>query len=403
MKRFATSAILLLSLTVNVSAVRADDKQEAIKHFEAGFSLMEKRDFKAASAEFELSVKLYANANNLYNLAGSYRGEKRFEEALDAFNRILAEFNDKIDEELRADVQNQIAMIEKYVSKLNLETLPTGAALRVNGRDVGVSPLKAPLIMSPGDHTIEASLLGYETGKQQVNLSSGEVKKIVVPLAPQKSTLTIDAPQSGATVALNGKPVGLTPIKIELFLDAGIHYISMNKEGFEPIEQAVELKVGEDKTVQLTLKPVSKAVDAAKSTSKEQAENRNKKKSRLKPVAWALVGATAGLACASGALWGVTSAKWDDRESKVVEIDSNMGEWDFSDPADDAAEKELRGEIDELRSQISNLNKAAVAVSIATGAAAAATVAVWMLVRKGNKESKPQAVFVGPGGLQVSF
>ena len=139
------------------------------------------------------------------------------------------------------------------------------------------------------------------------------------------------------------------------------------------------------------------SADGTKPISKE-----NSKKSKLKPIAWALLGGTAALAGASGALWGVTAAKWSDYESKVETINSSMDRWDFSNPSDDNAEKTLRSDANELDRQISNLNKAAVAVSIATGVVAAATTVVWVILKRKN-EAPPEDVSVGLGGLAVRF
>jgi hypothetical protein len=399
MKCCAAVVISIVCFLVMIDTARADDKGEAKKHFEAGFTLMEQRNFKAASMEFELSVKLYANENNLYNLANSYRGERRFEEALATFNRILVEFKDKLDDELRTDVLNQISMIKKYVSRLDVQTIPSGAVIKVDGKEVGTSPLKAPLTMIPGVHVIEASLLGYDIGNQQVTLVSGVDKSVTITLQVPKSSLTIAADQPGAVVSLNGREIGFTPITVPVTLDAGLHSVSMKKEGFEPTQQEIELKVGENKSIQFMLKPLPKApstIDLSEQAEKDKPKN----KSKLKPLVWALVGGTAALACASGALWGVTATKWSFREDSVETI--NSGEWDFSNPQDVTDEQSERDYANELGQEIPKWNKAAVAMTVVTAAAAAATTVVGILMKRG-KESSASTVSVGPGGLEVSF
>ena len=58
---------------------------------------------------------------------------------------------------------------EKFFSTLNIDSVPAGAAIRVDGQPVGVAPLR--VIIRAGDHEIEASADGLPSRKLPVNLN----------------------------------------------------------------------------------------------------------------------------------------------------------------------------------------------------------------------------------------
>ena len=50
----------------------------------------------------------------------------------------------------------------------------------------------------------------------------------------------------GATVSLDGKVVGVAPLERPLFVDVGPHAIHVELEGFVPVEQSVDARMGDD-------------------------------------------------------------------------------------------------------------------------------------------------------------
>ena len=129
----------------------ADDKAEAKKHFKNGTALQKAEDFEAAVAEYERSVDYYASESNLYNLANCYRALRRTEDANKTFERILKEFGDELEQATREDIETQIKALKAERPKLMISTVPEGASVKVDGEDVGVTPLAEPLILPPGE------------------------------------------------------------------------------------------------------------------------------------------------------------------------------------------------------------------------------------------------------------
>jgi hypothetical protein len=59
----------------------------------------------------------------------------------------------------------------------------------------------------------------------------------------------------GATVLLDGAPLGTTPLAEPAVVDLGMHTLSIHKEGYEPVEQPVDVAGGSVADLKVTLAP----------------------------------------------------------------------------------------------------------------------------------------------------
>lgn len=75
-------------------------------------------------------------------------------------------------------------------------------------------------------------------------------------LRPVVGNIVIDGVQSGATVAIDGKPEGTTPLKGPLHVAVGTRVVRILKAGFETFEQRVEAPGGKEVTVRAVLAPL---------------------------------------------------------------------------------------------------------------------------------------------------
>jgi len=160
------------AILVFAGTIRADDKDEAKRHFEAGMTLLQTDDFAGAAAAFETSVRLFPTKTSLFNLANCYKALQRYGDSLETIHRLEAEFGGTMGEELEVEASNLRRELENLVGHLLVEVDPFGATIRVDGREAGKAPLGKPLVLGPGDHEVEASLDGYAAEKRTVRVES---------------------------------------------------------------------------------------------------------------------------------------------------------------------------------------------------------------------------------------
>jgi hypothetical protein len=69
----------------------------------------------------------------------------------------------------------------KSVLIVFIESTPPGALIRVDGRDLGPTPLTVRQ-MRPGTHTIELRMPGYKPWSQRLTVAAGDNRRVTAPL-----------------------------------------------------------------------------------------------------------------------------------------------------------------------------------------------------------------------------
>ena len=154
--------------------------------------------------------------------------------------------------------------------RITVRTTPAGARVTIDGKDVGKSPLTVPNLPR-GTHTVRVMRDGYTTIERRVvitpsqpastltlNLARGAAPPAARPPAapesrsPQTASLTIESRPSGATVIIDGKRVGTTPLALP-GVSVGTHAVRMEMAGYKPWTASVPVVAGEKNRVAASL------------------------------------------------------------------------------------------------------------------------------------------------------
>ena len=140
---------------------------------------------------------------------------------------------------------------------LTVETAPAGAALFVDGRFAGVSPVTVADVQ-PGTHLLWAERRGYVPLRQPVEVGKDTqpVRLKLRRLGQAALTITTDPPD--VYVYLDGEFRGVTPLKLRSLPPNG-HHLRLEKVNFTPVTERLELADGEEKTLDRRLE--SRSVD----------------------------------------------------------------------------------------------------------------------------------------------
>jgi hypothetical protein len=242
----------ILVTCVSWSAV-AGDKEQAKQLFDAGLKLMRMDDFAGATADFERSVALYPTQNSLFNLANCYKAVQRYTDALNVLARLRRQFADKLKPEIKEAADRQEQEIQSLVARLTIRTEPADAKVKLDGRELGTGPSLGPLMLGPGDHEIEASRLGYQDLRRSVQLVSGAEVTETFNLVAEPGHLALRTNADGASVLVDGKEVGKTPLASALSLTAGRHVVTVERSGYEPAERTVDVTAGAQQDLEIQL------------------------------------------------------------------------------------------------------------------------------------------------------
>ena len=132
---------------------------------------------------------------------------------------------------------------------------PSNAAVSVDGVQVGVTP--GPVPVSSGERRILVKLPGYKgwrdilhvTARQPLNLPS-------IKLERADGLLDVRSTPRGASVTVNGRYEGLTPIEIAVEPGAtlGIHVF---KVGHAPVERSIRVESGAERSLSVDLRALT--------------------------------------------------------------------------------------------------------------------------------------------------
>jgi len=123
---------------------------------------------------------------------------------------------------------------------LSVESNPSGADVYVNGRHVGVSPVKVEELV-PGTHKIRVSKDRYQDYNEDLFIKKGQAKVIQADLTPKPfGDLKVNSNPSGAEVYIDDDKRGITPIALEN-LPKGTRKVMVKKEGFDTWLDTVEI------------------------------------------------------------------------------------------------------------------------------------------------------------------
>lgn len=122
---------------------------------------------------------------------------------------------------------------------LSIDSYPQNCEVYLNGEYVGVTPLEKSVKI--GKYTLEVKKEGYEDYKKEVTIERGKETVIIANLEISTGSLIVKTDPDGATVFVDGKNYGLTPIEIK-DLEIGEHEIVISKEGYAQIIKKIDIR-----------------------------------------------------------------------------------------------------------------------------------------------------------------
>jgi TonB family protein len=141
---------------------------------------------------------------------------------------------------------------------LRIQSSPPGGLVTVNGESRGAAPLEVASL-APGSYEVRVELRGYEAKAQTITITAEEptadVKVNLVRTAPVTGTADILSTPFGAAIAVNGAPVGQTPL-LQHRLRPGAYRIDVTKEGYEPFTTSLTVEAGKKARLDAELKAV---------------------------------------------------------------------------------------------------------------------------------------------------
>ena len=370
--------------------------QDGVVNFRVGkfaesIKVLKKARRKARDPKIKAKIHLYLGMNFAVKKKQRKKARKSFTRALkldptltlasgDAKKSIIALF-----EEVR----------QGMTGTLEVESTPAGALVQIGDQSVGKTPYRGKLHV--GRHSVlllsEDKLERYEA---ELVVEQGKSYSIQGKLKFVGGKLTVATRPDKARVLLDGKEIGVTPLK-DARVAAGDHELRLELNGHEAQTRKFKLARGGSVALELTLKPPPPRVPVKPPVAQPvppsekplvvvpKPEVEKPSRGRSVPV-WTIVAGGLALAAAGAGI------------GFVVASDSAYEE--FSDMANPPSAKRW----DELKDEIPKLDTGAtVSFAVAGGLAVTAALLYFLVDRPAMQEGKKTAVSVGPGGFAFTW
>jgi serine/threonine protein kinase len=128
-------------------------------------------------------------------------------------------------------------------ASLVIKTLPEGATVLVDGKEKGVTPLYLKNV-EHGLHTIKFTKNCFSSVEKKVDITASKTIDVNAKLQSICGSLMVKSSPEGATVLVDGKEKGVTPLYIDN-IKKGDRIIKLIKKGFETENKIVSIKPSE--------------------------------------------------------------------------------------------------------------------------------------------------------------
>jgi hypothetical protein len=244
-------AALIAAFVLAVSPCHADKKEQAKAKFKEGMELIAKENYLGALQAFEASYKILPKTALLYNIGMCQKALFRYVDSIATFELYLEKTGDKVKPEMKAAVDQALAEMGRLVGRLRLVDAPNEAEVLVDGKPAGKTPFTEPLILDPGQHTIQISLDGHRTLRTDVTVASGAEAPLRAALTPVDAWIEIECDDEKAVVRIDGKVVGSCPYEGEVA--PGSHTVVVTAPDTPDFEQEVQVAPGGTTSVAVSL------------------------------------------------------------------------------------------------------------------------------------------------------
>ena len=208
------------------AAAEADARQKAIQRFSGVYA-----SFRQQSNETNDRIEV----KSVHRLASDIVQIRNFEE-VDSFFQSSENRHEAM--LLFRLPQSEAMRLEKISTRnsssqfndVNIETNPTGAEVRLNGKLFGLSPLKTLLPL--GMHKLVVQKKGYLPASRTLEIGSRETVSLSIALDPVMASLRVTFAPGDSQAYVNGEAVR-SGQSIEL--PSGRYKLRIEKDGYEPV------------------------------------------------------------------------------------------------------------------------------------------------------------------------
>ena len=175
-----------------IEPVDSHAREEARDRFAAGIKLYDDGEFALALIEFDRAYSIVPDYRVLYNIGQVNIQLGRYARAARALKQFLKEGGDRILEDRKQSVLNDLSMLSGRTATISVATNVPGAEVLLDSDVVAITPMPAPLLVDAGEHRLTVRKLGYTLQTKPVALAGRDELSLEFALAVEPKAITTE-------------------------------------------------------------------------------------------------------------------------------------------------------------------------------------------------------------------
>lgn len=126
---------------------------------------------------------------------------------------------------------------------VSISSTTTGAQVELDGKPIGRVPLPGPVTLEVGEHSVRAHLRGWSDFTDTFQVEAGGEVDLEVDQVPVAGVVRVTTTEPGASVAVDGKVLGVTPFDQDVAI--GTVTLTVSRPGYFDDVRELKLEAGE--------------------------------------------------------------------------------------------------------------------------------------------------------------
>jgi hypothetical protein len=226
--------------------------------YEAGRLLYGDGDYAGAALKFQRAYEESKDPRLLWNTAAAEKNLRHYAKVVELVERYVVEAGTRLKPEDRAEADALLTTVRAFISTVTIEVQPDGADVFVDDAKVGVSPMKAPVLVDMGERRIRVAKEGFQEFTSVQSLQGVAPFSLTVALQPvvHQGRLHVVA-SPGETISIDGKQVGSGTW--EGLLPSGIHTVTVTAAGKRTYQSDVAVQDNQTQSLRVALESATPA------------------------------------------------------------------------------------------------------------------------------------------------
>jgi hypothetical protein len=172
---------------------------------------------EAALAEYEKAYEAAPSPATLRKIADAQRDMGDVASAIASYERVLAAPDASRDDKRASE--KALKALEAESGALTISSTVEGAAVTIDGRPAGTTPLAKPIRVAPRAHVVRVTKQGYEPFETTTEVAAGGSSSVAANLVEENTKGGVHVREAGnrsVQISIDGKPAGTTPFTGDL-------------------------------------------------------------------------------------------------------------------------------------------------------------------------------------------